>query len=225
MKRYVLVISILVNIVFVGLIVRHFVLSPKKTINPPLTYFVNRNVVLAGLPKDTTDVLFVGDSQMQSFDVAEYFKSLKVKNRGVYYDTSLGFCKRAVNIASGHPLQVFIEIGENDLLQSVKLDSIINNVTRGVKTILSISPKTKVYLLSVLPLRKETKSLSHEKPRLQLNGRYKVACQNMGAFFIDLDSYFNLNGLNPAYDVGDGIHLNHAGYMQLYKALKPYTAI
>ncbi|MEB0302396.1 GDSL-type esterase/lipase family protein [Mucilaginibacter sp. 5C4] len=219
MKKHILTVSILVNLVFAGLVVRHYVLMPKPNLNPRLTYFVNRDQVLKNLPKDSNDVLFVGDSQFQSYEVSELFGSINVKNRGIYYDTSTGVLHRSLDIASGHPAKVFIEIGVNDLLANESTEKIINNVSNTIKTIQEISPQTEIYLLSVFPTSLiDNTSIS----RKILNNGYRSLSKKSNVTFIDLDKQFLNKGLNANYDSGDKVHLNAKGYGKLTDVLKAY---
>jgi lysophospholipase L1-like esterase len=218
MKKYLLSISLLINLAFLALVIRHFILLPKKVIGQSVSYFVSRDKVLAGLPKNTSDILFVGDSEIQGYDVAEYFHSLQAKNRGIYYDTSLGVLHRTFDIAKGKPAKVFIEIGLNDLQRGVAADSIYVNLRKTIDIILKNSPKTKIYLLSIIP-----STLIKEAQRLALNTLYSQQ-RSASVTFVDLDTFLLENeGLAKRYDVGDKIHLNAAGYLELTKILRPYV--
>lgn len=218
MKKHLLPFSLFVNLVFVGLIVRHFVLSPEGNNKNSIGYFVSRDKVLKELPKDRKDILFVGDSEMQGFDVQEYFSTLRVKNRGIYYDTSLGVLNRSFDIAEGKPAAVFIEIGLNDLQRGVAIDSINLNVRKAVQIIITNSPETKIYLLSVIP-----STLVDDNQRAALN-KLLSRLQTANVKFVDLDPYLLENkGLAKRYDVGDKIHLNTAGYVKLTEILMPYV--
>jgi hypothetical protein len=98
MKKYILIVSICLNCLFLLLIIRHFILMPKLVINKSTTFFINRDLLLKQLPADTSDIVFFGDSHILEFEVNELFKSLKVKNRGICYDTSTSLLYRVKDI-------------------------------------------------------------------------------------------------------------------------------
>ncbi|MES2275464.1 MAG: GDSL-type esterase/lipase family protein [Bacteroidota bacterium] len=227
MRKHLFTISIIVNLCFLVLVIRHYVLMPGKPSSRSLSYFVNRNVLLRGLPKDTTDILFVGDSQFQGFEASELFGSVKFKNRGIYYDTSKGLLNRIEDLAIGLPHIIFIEIGINDLQNGVPLDTVYNNLNKTVNIIKAKSPRTIVCIQSVLPIKKTfgEKPQSLEKNRLLLNKMYLILAEKHNADFINLDQYFLAEGLNSKYDVGDGIHLNAAGYFKWTEVLRNHLSL
>lgn len=224
MKRTLLMISIIFNILFLILIVRHFALMPKKEINNKVSYFTNRDKVLKGLSKSASDIFFVGDSYMQGFEVSELFNSVNYKNRGIYYDNSKGVLGRSADIGSGKPSKVVIEVGINDLENGNPLDSIRANVFKTITAIRIKSPKTKIILLSVLPtsLKFGEPLKSIENDRIKLNTFYSQIAASNNSVYINLDFYFLDQGLKMQYDGGDKVHLNAAGYLKLSEILKPY---
>jgi lysophospholipase L1-like esterase len=191
---------------------------PETKVSSKVTFFVNRDKVLEKLPKSANDILFVGDSEVQGFEVAEFFSTLNAKNRGIYYETSGGVLHRTYDLAKGKPAKVFIEIGLNDLQKNIAIDSVANNLNKSLSVFATKSPTTKIYLLSVIPSVKVKDS-----ERMALNILYRQL-QSDNVTFIDLDPYFlSKKGLQAKYDVGDGIHLNGAGYRKLAEVLKSFV--
>ncbi len=69
---------------------------------------------------DQNVILFIGDSMIQSFEWAEYFKELKdtlVINRGINGDTVAGLAERIPEtlLTFPNPQKIFIMVGANDL--------------------------------------------------------------------------------------------------------------
>jgi lysophospholipase L1-like esterase len=218
MKRYIIIIiSISINILFFVLTIRHFVNQPKKDDQvKTIKYWLHRDEVFTKLPVDTGSVVFVGDSHTQQFELAELFHSIKVKNRGINYDTSMRIIKRLNTITNLKPSKVFIEIGVNDLnigLSEKQVSLDINNIILRIK---AQSPLTRIYLESVLP----TKSLLVKIKNL--NKLLAPIAQADKITFINLDPYFADNGLKNQYDSGDGIHLNGEGYLKWRDVLVKY---
>jgi lysophospholipase L1-like esterase len=223
MKQHILKLSLFTNFVFVILIIRHFILLPGKEANRSLSFFTHRDQVLRTLPKDTTDIIFLGDSHVQGFELAEYFKSLRFKNRGIYYESSAGLLYRCPEIVSGKPAKLFIEIGVNDIQQGVTVDTTINNLQKIISLFKQDSPKTQIYLQSVLPSNIPLSEKHFILPSIKaLNIRYSALCMRNQITFINLDPYFQDNGLAKKFDSGDGVHLNGKGYQLWYNILKDY---
>lgn len=224
MKKYILFISLIVNFIFIGVALRHFILSHKKNITSNVNFFVNRDVLLKSLPSFRSDIVFVGDSHTQNFELFEILKNQNVRNRGIFYDTSLGVKKRINDIAKRHPAKVFIEIGINDLQRKIPLNQIAANISNIISALKSSSPETKIYLQSVLPVAKSyTNADSINKIREQLNKIYFRICIQYKITFVNLDNVFLTNGyLLEKYDVGDRIHLNYQGYLKWSEILRQY---
>jgi hypothetical protein len=225
-KKYLLAVSLLLNAVFLTLVIRHYALMYRPEKSHSLTFFSHRDQALKALPKDTTDVLFIGDSKTASFEVSELFNGVQFKNRGIAYDSNTGVLYRAPEMASGKPEKVFIEIGINDLAEELPLDSIKRNVQAIIDTFKTKSPGTQIYIESILPT---SSAYGNEHPGLEkrrqiLNTAYHNIAQKKGICFINLEPAFNDNGLKRQYDSEDGIHLNEFGYIlwrdKLIKYLK-----
>jgi lysophospholipase L1-like esterase len=91
----------------------------------------------------------------------------------------------------------------------------INNIVKFIK---DSSPKTKIYVQTILPIEKEIFKESIKKVNQiiksnELNKKYEV---------IDLYSLFaNENGLMIKELSTDGIHLNEKGYQKWVEFIKP----
>ncbi len=222
-----LIISIIINILFICNVVKSdFWLFPqsevnqKQEINQPnyITYFINRNEVFEKLPNDANEVIMLGSSLTQNFEWHEIFGSVNIKNRGINSDITKGVLQRLDEIVESNPKKIFIEIGINDIRRNYSTDSIFSNYVKIIKTIKQKSPKTKIYVQSVLPSTKEFNSKI-----INLNKRLKDYCDNNNLIFIDLYSAF-VSGqiLNPKYDCGDNLHLSGSGYLEWCGLIKNY---
>src|SRR5258708_19960927 len=116
MKKYLLLGSLILNVVFLYFAVRHFVNAPKQIVPQKSPYWLHRKNIFDMIPIDSNDIIFAGDSHTQRFEVAEFFHSLKVKNRGINYDTSTGLLTRIHALTKTHPSKIFIKIALNDLI-------------------------------------------------------------------------------------------------------------
>ena len=182
----------------------------------------------AQLPIDSSSIVLLGDSQTQFFEVLRYFKNREIKNRGVSGERTDQVLARLNEVLNGKPKKIFIEIGVNDLLQGVSVDTTFQHIDRIVTKIKVDSPATKIYLQNILPTRGDLHFFSqsgvHVLPLIKLlNEKIQILCSEKNITFIDLFAGFYVdNGLNPAYDCGDGLHLNHKGYKKWTELISPY---
>lgn len=182
-----------------------------------LTPQVMRNEQIAGMPIDSNSIVFLGDSQTQSFELAERLADLNVKNRGVSGDDTQGVLNRTAQIAAAHPKKVFIQIGANDFVAAIKTDTAIAHVTAIINKITTLSPNTKIYLQGIFPCAKfNDKVILYDRQLSELAAKKHIV-------FIDLYAEFNDNGgLLPVYDCGDKLHITAAAYQKWTSILKKY---
>lgn len=226
MKKLILPISLIFNMAFAILVVRHYILLPQVDPNAPISYFVCADVLYTGLPVSKNDIMLLGDSQFASFPAIELTGNINIRNRGIYYDQTRGLLNRTKDMVKGRPSKIFLLCGINDLENNIQIDTIACNFNQILRLIKKNSPETKVFVLSVLPTSKDFPGFeSIEQRRTDLNKLYLASTKYNTATFIDLDKAFKKRGLTPAYDVGDGIHLNGAGYLKLAEVIRPYLKI
>lgn len=217
MKKYLVILSVLINLAFAGLTVLHFVNKPKQLDNKKITYWLHNDEVFTKLPVERNSIVFAGDSHIERYELSELFHSLKVKNRGISYDTSTGLLNRWDEIIKEKPAKVFIEIGANDISLNISAYDIEYNVETMLNKMHNADNKAEVYLLSVLP----SKYYYNKAPNV--NNRLKFLAEVHKVNFIDLDPTFsNTKGLRKEFDSGDGVHLNGNGYLKLTQILLPY---
>src|ERR1700748_2302133 len=210
-----LCLSILGNVIFV---VKSAYFRIKMTQQPisvkpvqiKLIYSMGRNTIYQKFPVNHNDIVFIGDSHTEHFDVAEYLKGYPIKNRGIDKDVSAGVLNRIGQVTSGNPSKIFIEIGVNDLLWNhVSVDSLLHNIKAIVDEINSAT-KSKIYILSIFPTNyPEIKNSIQE-----YNRQVADYCAKNSIQFLNLYDQLAVNGvLNKKYDCGDHLHLNGDGYL------------
>jgi lysophospholipase L1-like esterase len=197
------------------------------TREPFVTYQYGRDALFKTLPQNSTDIVFIGNSIIQHYELAEYFNNLKVKNRGIGGETTYAVYNRIKSIAEGRPLKVFILLGINDLASGSSSQEIVLNYKRIIEEIEMISPHTKIYMISVLPVSKYKEDIvccSQANAKiLNLNNLLEDLATTQKVTFLDAHTYlYSSGGLNLEYSV-DGIHLNGLGYNQLTKYLISYV--
>lgn len=187
----------------------------------PGWYFKNsadwkmRKTLFESLPNEPDEILFVGNSLTDGCEWHELFGNQKVKNRGIDGDNTEGVISRLDELTSSLPAKIFLEIGTNDLA----LKRTIIDITKDYSTILDqikkASPKTLIYLQSVLPRFDDPNRIggvSNDSIRT-LNRELQILANQKGVIFIDLyvDFVDSDEKLHKNLSL-DGVHLNAEGY-------------
>lgn len=162
-------------------------------------------------PLSKNDVVFLGNSiTEQAGDWAIKLKNPKVKNRGISGDTTDGVLARLGEITYCEPKQVFLLIGINDLFRDDMTPvKVCDNILKIVNQINQASPKTKIYVHTILPTSTEkikekikaTNAMllkSHDKKRYELISLYQDFANEQDLMNMELSI--------------DGVHLNEKGY-------------
>ena len=183
-------------------------------------------------PIGKNKIVFLGNSIMQGGgNWNDRYKSNNIVNRGISGDYTAGVLKRLDEIIFYKPNAVFLMIGINEFFADnsekpeVNPENVAKNILKIADIITKHSPKTKVFIHTILPINndqyikikevnynflqdnyrpsinsqvKETNSI------LESNGRYEVI--DLHSIFID--ETFKLNTKLSS----DGVHLNENGY-------------
>jgi len=192
------------------------------------TYFDQRKSLFEILPDTKNEIIFLGNSITDGSEWSELLGNPRAKNRGISGDTSEGVLFRLYQITRAQPAKVFLLIGINDLSKNISPDTIYVNICKIVSTIRTKSPKTKVYVQSILPVNNTFKTYANHTSRTpqvkELNERLKSICPRLGATYVDLFSELknpNDDLLNPMY-TNDGLHLLGEGYKAWLRVIQPY---
>lgn len=189
-------------------------------------HFKKRMEVFKNDPLQKNGIIFLGNSITEQGDWKTFFSDKKVFNRGIGGDNTYGVLARLDDIISSKPEKIFLMIGINDLGSRQWENSLIlENYNKIVDKIRKGTPKTKLYIQSVLPLNDSfIKGPSYKNKAgiiIELNKGLKVIGNDKCADFIDLHSIFHKgdNVLDSQY-TKDGIHLNSQGYAIWVEFLK-----
>lgn len=169
----------------------------------------------------SSDIVFLGDSLTEAFDVKHHFREANVKNRGLSGDTTNEVISRMEEIIRAEPQKLFLMIGINDLLDGEDEVTIFGNIVGILEEFRLRSPETKLFLQSILPVN-ESVLFSDENINLMifsLNDSLMKYCKKAGIQFIDLCTLFlNNEGEMDRQCTYDGVHLSADGY-QLWAGL------
>lgn len=189
------------------------------------SYWQERKLLFESLPNEPDEILFVGDSQTEGCEWRELFGNNKVKNRGIGGDNTEGVLARLDEITSSQPMKIFLEIGTNDLALKRAISKTSQGYSAILDRIMKASPKTKIYVLSVLPRYDDPNrkgGVSNDSINI-LNKVLQTLAQQKGVTYIDLHSHFvDEQGLLQKKLSLDGVHLNAEGYATWKKQVEGF---
>ncbi len=160
--------------------------------------------------------IFIGDSFIEQFPVAEMFPGKNILNRGIALDSTVGLLKRLEHNANNvsRISRCFMLIGYNDLSYRSS-DAIAQNIV----FILSKVKAEKKYFISILPCHD---AKSNARIRF-INQTVKSQSGRVGFEYIDVYQLFGGDsGKSTERYFYDGVHLNIPGYLRLQEALEQY---
>ena len=173
------------------------------------------------LKVDTNSIVFVGNSITNLHDWWEAFGSQSnILNRGVSGTFSDELLANLENIIAGHPAKIFFMIGTNDIgMYGNKTAKIAANVREIVARVQKESPRTQIYLQSVLPSEVGKRTLQAER---EVNDSLKKICTDCNITYVDLwDLLKDIPTCNPEGLSNDGLHLTAKAYYQWCNAIAP----
>lgn len=178
-------------------------------------------------PNSTNDIIFLGNSLTAYTHWNELLEVSNIKNRGISGDTSFGILERITEITEGQPAMIFLLIGINDISRNVPSHLIIRNYKKIIERIQKDSPKTKIYLQTLLPVNNTFTRYSNHYNKdgeiTKVNNGLKKLSTEKGVDLIDIHPHFldQDNRLDKRY-TEEGLHLNAYGYNLWAKILLPY---
>ena len=193
------------------------------------TFYEQRATLFEELPVTSRDIIFLGNSITNGCEWGELFQNTYVKNRGISGDICMGVYDRLDPIIKGKPAKIFLLIGINDVARGTSADTIVARIEMIVKKIKAESPKTELYLQSVLPVNDCYGMFGGHTSRWQvvkqINDLLKPLAEKERVTYIDVYSHF-VDGatgkMNPQY-TNDGLHLLGKGYLLWRDIVKPYV--
>ena len=185
-------------------------------------------------------IVFLGNSITQGLRLHQ--KHLNRKDiiiRGISGDYTDGVLARLEEIVFYKPKAVFLLIGVNDFFDDNRNrpdrtpNYVSNNIFRIAEIIKQRSPKTKVYIQTIIPINNQ--QYLEDKPYVQflwpqsipsvndqINETNQIIIRNKNFDIIDLHSAFlrNDSQLDTKYST-DGVHLNELGYKNWINTINP----
>ena len=192
------------------------------------TFYYQRATLFEELPVTSKDIIFLGNSITNGGEWSELLNNKHVKNRGISGDICMGVYDRLDAILKGKPAKIFLLIGINDVSRGTSADTIVHRIGMITQKIKQESPKTKLYLQSVLPVTDHYKMFGGHTSRWQEVKKINEGLHRLDdrehVTYIDLYSHFvdeKTGKMNIEY-TNDGLHLLGKGYLKWVDIVKPY---
>lgn len=172
---------------------------------------------------DSTQIVFIGNSITNMHEWWEAFADHRVINRGVSGAVSDETIANLEGILAGRPAKAFLMIGTNDLGTSGinTAAHVATNVRHILQRFKRESPRTELFVQSILPSRLRNVSLLRET-----NDSLRHICSEMGATYVDLwDKFTDLTETGNNTHTLDGLHLTASGYAIWCQAIAPLVGL
>lgn len=184
---------------------------------------LHRYSAFTTLPVDSNSIVFVGNSITNMHEWWEAFDNPNIRARGNSGAVSDETLANFETVIAGRPAKVFLMIGTNDLGTSGinTPDHVVANVRAMLVRAAAASPRTQIYVQSILPSAVGIRTLALEQ---QTNALLKDLCTEYGATYIDL--YSRLTAIPQSTSAGlsyDGLHLTMQGYRIWCNAIAEYV--
>jgi lysophospholipase L1-like esterase len=171
---------------------------------------------------DFASVVMLGDSLTERAQWSEITGCHFVANRGIGGDQSSHLLKRLDDVVKLKPAAVFLMVGVNDIITSVPIDTILDNVERMIVRLKQNG--SRVYLTLVLPV---AHSFSRKiNPKVdELNAAYVKLAGRLDVPLVDFTAKTRTSdgALRDELSL-DGIHLKTEGYRLWRDAIAPLVA-
>lgn len=192
------------------------------------TFYYQRATLFEELPVTSSDIVFLGNSITNGAEWGELFHNPHIKNRGISGDIAEGVYDRLGAITKGKPKKIFLLIGINDIARGTSADTIVKNIGKIVRRIKEETPRTKIYIQSLLPVNDQFGKFGGHTSRghvvLEVNRQLIQLAKEENTTYIDLYAHFKNKHdekLNPEY-TNDGLHLLGKGYILWKKVIEKY---
>jgi len=191
-------------------------------------YYWHSKDMFDHLPDTRNEIVFLGNSITDGAEWFELLQNKKCRNRGISGDVTEGILLRLDGVTKLKPSAIFLLIGINDLSLSISVNEITGRYREILQRIQTETPRTKVYVQSVMPVNPATGGNKRLEGKteliIELNGRLQALAKEFGFTYIDLFTPLadNNNLLPKRYSV-DGLHLSYEGYRVWAETIKEFV--
>lgn len=236
MMKKIIFVSISFNIIF--LLIGAFVIYEKEdseylkksnqnkptqqSIEKKENYIKARKEIFEVMPNTENEIIFLGNSITTNCPWHEFLGKSNIKNRGIRGDDIHGVTNRLDEVTSSRPKKIFLMIGINDLAKKRSVSQILTEYEKLVIQIIEKTPKTELYIQSVLPT--DNRKRLQNKDIIKINYELIKLAKKHNLTYINLFDLFKTNENNINTDLTfDGVHLNRQGYLLWKNAIIGYV--
>ena len=224
MKRYLIVISIIILIVTLAIIIKIDNKNPEVKLVEKVK--VEKQKTYDEIRKED-NIVFLGDSIMDWYPIEEIFGDLPIVKSGIAgYETDDILSRMDEMVYRYNPTKVFLLIGTNDLKRDEdKTKETANKIIEILNNIKTKRPMTKLYYQSIYPVNR---NLSAAEERYndeiqEVNKMLKEYCSKNNITYIDMyDELADNEGNFKDTLTKDGLHPNDLGYARISQVLLRY---
>lgn len=183
------------------------------------SYFLKREAYFEALPTKKKAIVFLGNSITEVGEWSELFVDENVINRGISGDVTYGVINRLPFILSQKPKKIFLAIGVNDIKRGASIEEVSRNYESIIRMITQTSPKTKLYVESILPVNEGMLADIYAKitnNRInKANQKLRELASKYGCVYVDLhQSELQGNDGQLKKELStDGLHLQPMAYI------------
>lgn len=183
------------------------------------TYYEQKVTMFRLQPDSRGEIVFLGDSITDIAEWGELWNNPKVRNRGISSDNTFGVLARLDEVLSSKPEKIFIMIGINDIARNTPDEVITANHRRILERIRTASPRTRIYVESLLPTNNSFTEFQRHQNKDEHIRRVNTALQTLaaesGAIYVDLyHAFTDTEGKLDQRYTNDGLHINGYGYQK-----------
>ncbi len=180
-------------------------------------YYDQKLSMFEVMPDQKDEIVWLGDSITDGGEWSELFPHYRTLNRGVSTDNTFGILNRIGEITRRKPKKLFLLIGINDIARGIPNDVILKNFKRIIDSVRLNSPRTKIYVQSILPTNdafSDFKNYQHKENHIAaINTALQKMEDGNRIIYVDLNSALaDAQGKLDRRYTNDGLHLLGEGY-------------
>lgn len=170
-------------------------------------------------------IVFLGNSITKVGKWQELIPDQNIINKGISGDITTGVLARLDDCLATRPKKIFVMIGINDLKIGKAIDTITANQKKIIEKIKRLSPKTKIYMQSTLPVHESMLADIYKRLNNQdivkINMALKMVCKQLKVKYIDVHTIMldENSQLKKSWST-DGLHLRPEAYVAWVNYLK-----
>ena len=190
--------------------------------------YISRMDYFSKHPLTTGQIVFLGNSITEAGQWDKYFPEQQPANRGINGDSTQGMLARISEITDAKPNKIFIMAGINDISLGRNNKEILGNYRKIIRSIKKQSPKTQIYIQSVLPINNDFNIYARLKGKesriVSLNSKLKKLADTQKITFINLyPLYIDKDGKLQKEITADGLHLFPEAYSKWVEKISTFV--